>query len=557
MKKLLYFTLILIFIISSIRLIAQNEMENQINKQIYTSDSLLVDSCYTKSSTVSYRNPDSSIWYAEKGLAITQKYDDRYFNGKEIQLLIGTGIAYSIKSNYVRSIKYYLKAIKLIDTIIKRHPEEQNHFDQALAVCYTNIGILYYFDKKYDLSIQNLLKSVPLLENSGSNKQKGQVFNNIGINYLAKKEYPKALENYKKALEYFVKDSSQRSIAMAYSNIGEVYNFMNQRKKALKYLEKAVSIKNELGDKYGMEVALYSTANTYFADGDYKKAISFANRSLKIAKEINNHYDVINDLDLLSKSYAADHQYDKAYFSLLQLKKINDSIFSENSETQLQELQTKYETQQKENEILLFKEKEKQVQLEHKMIRIGIGLLLVIFILVLVFLFNKRKHEKQLLEKELEKKKLKEEELNKEVTFKTKQLTTHALNMMQKNNMLNDLKHNLKKISDGAKPEVKSALARINQLIETNLKSDNDWEIFRMYFEQIDSGFYLRLTGMFPKLNNNDLRHCALLKLNMNLKETASVLNLSPNTVKSARNRLKKKLNLKPTDDLSIYIREL
>jgi len=551
MKLFISFLLMVSFTISFPSLVAQNILSAN------SSDSVKAAYYYTKSSGLAYNNPDSSIWYSEKGLEITRKYRKENFKSKEVQLLINLGIAYSIKSNYITSIQHYLHTIHLLDTLIKQNPNEQNYYNQALAVCYTNIGILYYLDKKYELSIQNLLKSIPLIEHSGTNMQKGRIFNNIGINYLSLEDYSEALDNYNKALEYFVKDSSQRDIAMAYSNIGEVYNYMNERKKALIYLKKAVSLKRELNDKYGLEVALYSTANTYFADGNYKNAILFAIESLEIAKEIDNHHDVINDLDLLSRSYEADHQYSQAYKSLKQLRNISDSIFSENNEKQLQELQTKYETQQKENEILLLKEKEKQTKLERKMTIVGIGLLLIIFMLVLIFMFNKRKHEKQLLEKELEKKKIKEDELNKEVTFKTKQLTTHALNMMQKNNILNDLKFNLEKISAGAKPEVKSALTQLNRLIETNLRSEKDWELFRIYFEQIDNGFYMRLTGMFPTLNNNDLRHCALLKLNMNLKETASVLNLSPNTVKSARNRLKKKLNLLPKDDLFEFIRDL
>jgi len=558
MKKLINLSLILSYVVFSYYpLFAENKLQDNTDKQTYISDSIKARNYYIKSSAFTSNNPDSSIWYSNKGLAITQKYHDGYFKSKEVQLLTGIGIAYSLKSDYVTSIKYYLQDIKLIDTLIRQYPQDKDYYSQGLAVCYTNIGLLYYMDKKYNLSIQNLLKSISIFKDAGTNEQYGRVFNNIGINYLALEDYPKALSNYNKALECFVKDSSKVNLAMAYSNIGEVYNFMNNRKKALEYLEKAISIKKEIGDKYGLEVALYSTANTYFANGDYENVISFASRSLKIAKEIDNRHDMINDLDLLSRSYVAKHQFNKAYQSLLQLKKINDSIFNENSEKQFQELQTKYETQQKENEILLLKEKEIQSNLERKMTIIGIGLLLIIFMLILIFLFNKRKHEKQLLEKELEKKQIIEEELNKEVTFKTKQLTTHALNMMQKNNMLNDLKLNIEKILSGAKPEVKSALTHLNKLIEANLHSEKDWEMFRMYFEQIDSGFYMRLTGIFPKLNNNDLRNCALLKLNMNLKETASVLNLSPNTVKSARNRLKKKLNLQPKDDLFEFIRDL
>jgi len=48
-----------------------------------------------------------------------------------------------------------------------------------------------------------------------------------------------------------------------------------------------------------------------------------------------------------------------------------------------------------------------------------------------------------------------------------------------------------------------------------------------------------------------------LIKLNMNSKEMASVLNISPNSIKSARYRLKKKLELSPEADLEGFIRNI
>ncbi len=552
MKYLLLLFTLMIFT----SLIAESEIPINKNKNNST-DSTKAAYYYLRSSENTNKNPDSSIWYAIKGLEITSQYDDEYYKNKEVQLLINTGIAYSIKSDYVRSIKYYLKAVNLSESIISQYPEEKEYYQKALIICYSNIGILYYLDKKYLKSIEIFKKSIPLIEKSGTKEQLGQLYNNIGVNYFALKKYQKALDYYQKALDFFKKTNSRKDIAMSYSNIGEVYSSINEREKALSYLKKAVEIKKETDDNYGLEVAYYNMAKLYFDEGNFENAVKYANKSLNIARIIDNQHDIINDLDLLSRSYAANNQYKEAYKSLLQLKKINDSIFNENKEKQLQELQTKYETKQKENEIMLFKEKEKKNRLERQMIISGIFLLSIIFILIIVSLYNKRKNEKKLMEKELEKKKLNEEKLNKEITFKTKQLTTHALNMMQKNSMLNDLKQQLEVISAESKPENKVALTRLKKMIETNLKSEKDWETFRIYFEQIDNGFYSRLTKMFPKLNNNDLRHCALIKLNMNLKETAAVLNLSPNTIKSARNRLKKKLNLSPEDDLSIYIRNL
>ena len=94
----------------------------------------------------------------------------------------------------------------------------------------------------------------------------------------------------------------------------------------------------------------------------------------------------------------------------------------------------------------------------------------------------------------------------------------HEKQMMKKNNLLNDLEKSI---------------------------------------EEIDKGFFKRLCSSSPELQKNDLRHAALIKLNLNIKQTASLLNLSPNSIKSTRNRLKKKLNLSAEDNLGNFIQNI
>ncbi len=77
------------------------------------------------------------------------------------------------------------------------------------------------------------------------------------------------------------------------------------------------------------------------------------------------------------------------------------------------------------------------------------------------------------------------------------------------------------------------------------------------YFEEINKNFYSRLKQINSELTNNDHRLCALIKLNMTSKEMASVLNIAPSSIKSARYRLKKKLNLDIDADLEEFIRKI
>jgi len=70
----------------------------------------------------------------------------------------------------------------------------------------------------------------------------------------------------------------------------------------------------------------------------------------------------------------------------------------------------------------------------------------------------------------------------------------------------------------------------------------------------LNKNFYTRLKQKYPDISTNDLKICALIKLNLSIKEMASILNISPDSVKTARHRLRKKLQLNTEDNLTDFI---
>jgi DNA-binding CsgD family transcriptional regulator/bifunctional DNA-binding transcriptional regulator/antitoxin component of YhaV-PrlF toxin-antitoxin module len=165
--------------------------------------------------------------------------------------------------------------------------------------------------------------------------------------------------------------------------------------------------------------------------------------------------------------------------------------------------------------------------------------------------------EQELAKANLEKSKLKESELKKEIQYKSKQLTTHALNMIQKNTLMQEIQGELNQLTQKTKSNDKTSFQKLHLLIKRNLRSEKDWELFKLYFEDVNKTFYEKLTKINPDLTSKDLKLCALLKLNMNIKESASVLNIEPASVKTARYKLRKKLNLKPDENLVEFIRKI
>jgi DNA-binding CsgD family transcriptional regulator len=76
------------------------------------------------------------------------------------------------------------------------------------------------------------------------------------------------------------------------------------------------------------------------------------------------------------------------------------------------------------------------------------------------------------------------------------------------------------------------------------MNSEKDWQLFKLYFEDVNKDFFKTIQEKYKNITHNDLRIAALIKLNLNIKEAAAVLNISPESLKKARYRLRVKLGL-------------
>ena len=149
-------------------------------------------------------------------------------------------------------------------------------------------------------------------------------------------------------------------------------------------------------------------------------------------------------------------------------------------------------------------------------------------------------------------------ELQQEVEQKSAELLTQTSFIIQKNELI----LRIKDIVDDfyTKNKISSLLPlyqKINSLLNNNMNSEDDWKMFLIKFEEKHTGFFKKMKALYPQLTNNDLRLCACLKLNLETKEIASLMNLSIRAVENSRYRLRKKLNIQPSQNLNEFFLEI
>lgn len=150
------------------------------------------------------------------------------------------------------------------------------------------------------------------------------------------------------------------------------------------------------------------------------------------------------------------------------------------------------------------------------------------------------------------------EQLQKEIEEKNAEIFTQTSFIIRKNELILKIKGIVDEIC--AKNTQKGLIPlyhKINSLLANSLDSEDDWKMFLIKFEQKHHNFFRTLKKSYPLLTNNDLRLCACLKLNMDTKDIASLMNLSVRGVENNRYRLRKKLDLKPTQNLNDFFLDI
>ncbi len=153
--------------------------------------------------------------------------------------------------------------------------------------------------------------------------------------------------------------------------------------------------------------------------------------------------------------------------------------------------------------------------------------------------------------------KLAQHQLQQELAFKNRELTTHALHLGQKSELLEEVKQRIDDLSPVMNPGNRVEMKQLKQMIRGDRFLENDWNSFTQHFEQVHHDFGHKLQSMANALTPNELRLAMMLKMNLSTKEIASITNISPEGVKKARYRLRKKLNLPTEENIQEFILQL
>lgn len=171
-----------------------------------------------------------------------------------------------------------------------------------------------------------------------------------------------------------------------------------------------------------------------------------------------------------------------------------------------------------------------------------------------------RRQENRELRKSLEQEaiisQLNRQNFENDIKQKDCEISSSTLLLANKNEVLQQLHDITERFgADGRIPH--EYVRQVNNVIGESLRNDDEWSRFKLHFDSVHPDFFLKLKEQASDLTENELRLCAYIRIGMRAKQIAEMLSVTPDSVNTARYRLRKKLGLERGEKLDDYIRRV
>ncbi len=384
-------------------------------------------------------NSEEAVDYCIKALKISERFNE---NKNTARLLSNLGATLGKIGNNTEAKFYYTKASRIRE-IIYIDDKKSKRSKMDLASSYINLGGVFIELGRYDSSLHCLKRSLALLDTAQKTDPLGLCYMYLGGSYLNLKNYDQAIYYTQKAIDLYLILGLPEKISSCYAGLSGIYYELKNYPKALYYLNFAEEINKEN---------------------------SFNNDLLDNYKNKAEIYEKLGDLNHESV-FLKKHAH------------LKDSLLEQNHNDQIIELQTQYETEKKEKEIIRLNkdnriqelELDKKAETKKSLTIIIISVVLVILILgiLTVFLFRTISERKKAYVR-LQEKNIEIESQSEELSWQAKIITRYQ-NQMNPHFMFNALNTIQGFVVNGKKEKTVDQIDLFSDLIKETLNnSDQD-----------------------------------------------------------------------------------
>jgi tetratricopeptide (TPR) repeat protein len=374
-----------------------------------------VDSARMLSEELNYSRGIAASHYYYAGI---EQFESRYDNAlyhinQYLQFYREQADSFRIVNGLFSRGKIY-KSMSVLDKALEAYYEilgicERTNDNDGMARALGSMAGIFRQNGQFRLAIDHYRKANAIHRSMGDLKNYAMGLQNIGNVYNSLEKYDSAVEFFNDALSHLRLLNVPYEEAIVLGNLGSAHQLLNHYHLALSYQLQALSIKRQLSNRRSLAFTLSEVGVTYLRMRKYREADRYLSECVKLAEEIESK-------DLLQETYyhlaelaIAENDYRQALRYTQLSNQWKDSIFNETTVLQLNELQTKYESEKKDHQIAILakenemQEKEAERQSTLKLASFaGLGLITLLGLIVGYSYHQRLRNQKLLAAKDIE-----------------------------------------------------------------------------------------------------------------------------------------------------------
>ncbi len=315
-------------------------------------------------------NLDEALKLNKTAYEIRKKNKDELGMGSSLNKI---GTIYQKLDNNAEALKCFLECLRIY---------EKNKVKPYIAYSQNNVATIYFNLKQSDKALDYYRRALQTNRELGDWHTVAGNLGNIANLYTERKMYDSALVELNESARLLKQTNDNYELPITYNSIGMVYKYKGDARSALPYNQQALA--GVIANKDTSDIILYqiNTANTLLilkrAD-EAKTLLDEAEQLIKLTGHDNYtqrlYAQLLHYFVLKGDADKAESYFDK-------YNALRDTFEKRNFSKQIAEMETKYETEKKEEENLVLKQDNKIKSLTLWFLIIGLGLLLISFYLI-------------------------------------------------------------------------------------------------------------------------------------------------------------------------------
>jgi DNA-binding CsgD family transcriptional regulator len=456
------------------------------------------------------------------------------------------GVINRRESNYGDALNFYFKAKEIYQQL-----KDTSKYAEVIH----NTALLYRFQDQDKKAIINYKVSLDLSKKMRDTFNMAATYNMMGVSYRRLNNIDSAFICYKQARNYFNYLKREEDIRGVDNNLATLYATQKKYSKSLPIKLNNLNYYKKIGNKSSMIIGYYNVSKDFSGLNKHKYAIKYADSSLTIAKELGFRNRISKAHLRKSAIYRDVKDFENAYRSYRSFKKYSDSIFSINSIQKIKEFELKrdFEIEKREVEI-----NTKEQKARNQFYFFFLTLLLVLGSLITFLMRRNYKGKIKYVAAKLEKEKFRKELLNEKVKVSEAELKWLIADNQMRKTYLSQFYDTLKiDYSENDINNIKEYIKNLRFKLKQQINTEDKLSAIQSKINETNKGFESLLISNYPSLTKSEREVSYLLRINLSIKEMASIRNTTIDSIKSIRYRIRKKLAIPKGMELESFIKKI